>query len=68
VRRRLGAIDVPTLAVVGREDPATPPSGLAAIVGEIECAALVTIDEARHLVNVEQPDAFNEALLSHLRA
>jgi 3-oxoadipate enol-lactonase len=68
VRRRLGAIDVPTLAVVGREDPATPPSALAAIVGEIECAALVTIDQARHLVNIERPDAFNEALLSHLRA
>ena len=68
VRRKLGAVQVPTLAVAGREDPSTPPSELAAIVGEIGGAALVTIDRARHLVNVEQPDAFNEALLSHLRA
>jgi 3-oxoadipate enol-lactonase len=66
VRGKLGGIRVPTLAVAGREDPSTPPSDLEAIVAEIPGARLVTIDDARHLVNVAQPAAFNDALLSHL--
>jgi 3-oxoadipate enol-lactonase len=66
VRGKLGAIRVPTLAVVGREDQSTPPSDLEAIVAEIPKARLVVLEDARHLVNVEQPAAFNEALLSHL--
>ena len=37
-----------------------------ALVGGIPDAALVTIPHAAHLANVEQPDAFTAAVLSHL--
>ena len=37
-----------------------------AIVAEIPGARLVVIDRARHLLNVERPDEFNEAVLAHL--
>jgi 3-oxoadipate enol-lactonase len=67
-RGELGVLCAPTLAVAGRDDPATPPSDLKAITAEIRGTHLVTIDDARHLVNVEQPEAFNVALLSHLAA
>jgi 3-oxoadipate enol-lactonase len=63
----LGAVRAPTLAIAGAEDPSTPPDQLRAIVAEIPGAHLTILDHTRHLVNVERPDAFNEALLTHLR-
>ena len=62
----LGGIAAPTLAVAGAADPSTPPAELEAIVSEISAAKLVVIDDARHFVNVERPDEFNEAVLAHL--
>ena len=62
----LGGISTPTLAIGGAADPSTPPADLEAIVAEIPGAGLRLIDRARHFVNVERPDEFNEAVLSHL--
>jgi 3-oxoadipate enol-lactonase len=66
VRGRLAAIQIPTFAVVGRGDTATPPANLEEIVAEIDGAKLVVIDDAAHLVNVERPESFNAALLGFL--
>lgn len=65
-RGELGRISVPTFAIAGAGDPSTPPADLEAIVTEIPGAELVIIDEARHLVNVERADEFNEALRARL--
>jgi pimeloyl-ACP methyl ester carboxylesterase len=65
-RGALAAIAAPTLAVAAADDPSTPPEDLRAIAAAIPGAELRVIDEARHLVNVERADEFNEAVLSYL--
>ena len=64
----LGRIQAPTLVVVGDEDPATPPDDARRIADGIPGAKLVVVSQARHLVNVEQPEAFTAAVLDHLLA
>ena len=66
VRGQLGDVRAPTLVVAGADDPSTPPDGLEAIAAEIPDARLLVLDDARHLVNVERPSEFNEALVSFL--
>jgi 3-oxoadipate enol-lactonase len=65
-RSELIAVAVPTLVVVGAEDPATPPERATAIAEGVPGARLVVVPDAAHLVNVEQPGAFNRAVLDHL--
>ncbi|HXY80541.1 MAG TPA: 3-oxoadipate enol-lactonase [Gaiellaceae bacterium] len=65
-RSELGRIGQPVLVLAGAEDPVTPPDVLDPLVGGIANAALVTLPDAAHLANVEQPDAFAAAVLSHL--
>jgi 3-oxoadipate enol-lactonase len=67
VRGALGAVRAPTLAIAGVDDPSTPPGELKAIVTEIPGSRLSVLD-GRHLVNVEQADPFNDALLAHLES
>jgi 3-oxoadipate enol-lactonase len=68
MRGALGAVQAPTLAIAGADDPSTPPDELKAIVAEIPGSSLSILDDSRHFVNVEQADAFNEALLAHLES
>ena len=63
---RLSAIEIPTLIVVGEDDPGTPVAASEAIHEQIAGSELVVLKSAAHLSNLEQPDAFNEALLSFL--
>lgn len=63
---RLSQIKVPTLIMVGEEDPGTPVSASKAIHERITDSTLVIIPSARHLSNVEQAEAFNTALLKFL--
>jgi 3-oxoadipate enol-lactonase len=63
---RLPAISVPTLVIAGADDPATPVSAARDIHERIPGAELVVIDDAAHLANVEQPEAFNQALVGFL--
>ena len=60
---RLGSVAVPTVVVVGAEDEFTPPADVRAIAERVPGAELTIIDGAAHLPNLEQPDAFNGALL-----
>jgi 3-oxoadipate enol-lactonase len=68
LRGRLSPVAVPTLAIAGAEDQTSPPEHLESIAAEIDGASVVVIPRAAHLANVEQADAFNEALLAHLTA
>ncbi|HPL97820.1 MAG TPA: alpha/beta hydrolase [Smithellaceae bacterium] len=63
ITREAKNIRVPVLAVCGREDKMTPPAASEAIAAAIEGTKLVIIEEAGHMVMMEQPDAFNTALL-----
>jgi len=63
---QLAGIHVPTLIVVGDEDTVTPPSAAAEMHRGIAGSELVTIPEAGHLTNLEQPDAFDAAIAHFL--
>ena len=62
----LPTVTVPTLVLVGEFDQLTPPSDSAEIAHQIEGAQLVTIDGAGHMANMENPEAFNAALLAFI--
>ena len=63
---RLGEIRVPTLVIVGEEDPGTPVSMSETIRDGIPGAELVVLPVARHLSNMEDVEGFNAALRSFL--
>ncbi|MEU0673727.1 3-oxoadipate enol-lactonase [Streptomyces sp. NPDC006172] len=65
LRELLPAISVPTLAVAGRADPATPPAHLREIADAVPGAALVEIPGASHLAPAERPEAVLTALRAH---
>jgi len=61
-RPGLGAIEVPTLIVVGEGDEITPPDMAEEMHGLIAGSTLVTIPRAGHMALLEQPDLMNAAL------
>jgi len=65
---RLSEIKIPTLIMVGEDDPGTPVSASEAMHKRIPNSKLVIIKSARHLSNVEQPEAFNANLLTFLKS
>lgn len=60
----LKGIRVPTLVLAGAEDPALEACKL--IHGKIAGSKLVVLPNAGHLSNLDQPGAFNEAVLEFL--
>ena len=65
-RDALRAVRTPTLVISAEDDPSTPPEHQALIAEAIPGARLEMIPGARHLANVEFPEAFNRLLLSFL--
>jgi 3-oxoadipate enol-lactonase len=63
---RLSAIKLPTLIMVGEEDPGTPVAASEAIHERIVGSRLVILPSARHLSNIEQADLFNQSLIDFL--
>ncbi len=64
-RAILSTIKTPTLVLVGERDDETPPAYAQAIVDLMPNARLVVIPGAGHLLNLEAPDAVNEAIAQH---
>jgi 3-oxoadipate enol-lactonase len=64
-RALLGKIMAPTLVIAGRHDMATPLEGNEFIKNNIADAKLTVLDAA-HLSNIEQPAAFADAVLGFL--
>ena len=62
LRNHVAGIAIPTLVIVGRDDPATPVAASAVIHRAIAGSTLAVLDEASHLSNIEQPEAFDAAL------
>lgn len=63
----LAGIDLPTLVIVGREDPIRPVADAEVMHGRIRDSRLEIIEDAAHMTNMEQPEIFNRALLGFLR-
>src|SRR2546429_685744 len=64
---RVGAIKLPTLVIVGEEDPGTPVAAARVLHERIKGSELVVLKSASHLSNLEQPDLFSSALTDFLR-
>ena len=62
----LAQIAVPTLVITGDEDELIPVDESRAIAAAVKGATLVVIPRAGHLSNLEQPEAFNNALNTFL--
>jgi 3-oxoadipate enol-lactonase len=56
---RLNAITVPTLVIVGEEDPGTPPAAAEAIHREIKGSTLIVAPKLSHMLCAEDPATFN---------
>jgi len=63
---RLSGIAVPTLIVVGADDPATTVEMSRTINERITGSQLVILKDAAHLSNMEQANAFDDAVLGFL--
>lgn len=63
---RISAIKVPTLIIVGEDDPGTPVSMHVTINEKIAGSQLVVLPTARHLSNIEAVEPFNAALIGFL--
>ena len=59
-------ITCPTLVVAGALDPATPPATAAALAADLPTPPRLVTLPAAHLSNLEEPEAFNRAVLEHL--
>jgi 3-oxoadipate enol-lactonase len=66
LRETIRAIAVPTLVLVGEQDPGTPVSASEFLHQRIRGSVLQVLPDAAHLANIERPEAFNEALLGFL--
>ncbi len=65
---RLHEITLPTLIIVGEDDPGTPIASSEEMHKRIKDSKMVVIRSARHLSNIEQPEAFNATLLDFLKS
>jgi pimeloyl-ACP methyl ester carboxylesterase len=65
-RSSLGAIDCPTLVLVGNEDILTPVSAARTIADGIVSSKLHIVQDCGHLSTMEQPDAVTERLRAWL--
>ena len=59
----MSRVAVPTLVLVGADDQVTPPAATEALAGAIAGARHEVIARAGHQLPLEQPDAFNAAVL-----
>jgi len=66
-RARAGAINVPTLVLVGDQDKVTPPALSSELVDLIPEAHMQVIEGAGHLGNLEKPAEFNRLVEDFLR-
>ena len=66
VMDEIGGIDLPVLVVVGDEDVATVPEKSERIHAAIPGSNLIRIPRAGHSATIEQPEAVNRVLVSHL--
>ncbi|WP_433253215.1 alpha/beta fold hydrolase [Streptosporangium sp. CA-135522] len=62
----LRGLKVPALVIVGEEDKLTPPADAETMVETVPDGRLVVIEKAGHLSAIEQPEAFNRAVIGFI--
>jgi len=65
-RAALPAISVPTLCLAAAHDRTAPPEVMQRMAAHIPGAAFCCLEGAGHIANVEQPEAFNAAVVEFL--
>lgn len=63
----LSGMDIPALVMVGEEDTLTPLADAEFMAHHLPQSRLVVVPQAGHLSNLENPRAFNKALLDWLK-
>ena len=66
-RKELADIKVPTLLVAGSDDKTAPPAMMERMAQKIPGSEYVLLEGCGHLGPMDQPDAFNAALLAFLK-
>src|SRR5262249_57668211 len=66
-RKALSDISIPTLVLSGSKDKNAPAPMMAKMATYIPSATYVELEGAGHLVNLEQPEAFNATLDQFLK-
>jgi pimeloyl-ACP methyl ester carboxylesterase len=66
-RKELADIKVPTLVLAGSDDKTAPPAMMEKMAGKIPGAEYVLLPGCGHLGPMDQPGAFNDALLFFLK-
>jgi len=64
----VAALKIPTLVLVGANDPVVSPDAAQSLARDIVGASFAVIPEASHLSNLDNPSAFNAALSKFLDA
>ncbi|MGI9510013.1 MAG: alpha/beta fold hydrolase [Geminicoccaceae bacterium] len=64
----LAEIRTPTLLIAGEKDPVAPPKVMQRMADAMPDARLVTVADSGHLVHLERPDDFNQALAEFLKS
>jgi pimeloyl-ACP methyl ester carboxylesterase len=64
---RLDQVQAPTLLIAGEYDQPSQIAGPTLLADRIPGAELLTLHGAAHMLNMEQPDAFNAAVLDFLQ-
>lgn len=67
VSGRLPSLDVPTLVLRGEHDPLASGEGMDELVTAIPGAASLTIPDAGHVANLDQPERFDRAVLDFIQ-
>jgi len=67
VRARLGELALPVTVLAGSADAASPLARAQELAGGVRNGRLVVIDGAPHMVHLECPERFSEAVRNHLR-
>ncbi len=63
----LATLTMPTLVIVGEHDAASPPDEVEEMSRHVPVATFVVIPGAGHLSNVDNPEAFNDAIRTFLK-
>lgn len=63
----LETVDVPTLLIFGENDSLTPPRTGRGMAKRIRDNVYVEVPRSGHLINIEEPEIFNQAVLDFLK-
>ena len=63
----LQGISVPVTLIAAQLDKGVPPSDMERVATEIPNANFTLINDAGHIANLDQPEAFNRALIRHFQ-